>query len=1538
MRTLALFFVLVCAYLGVSPASAELDDLELKLKNSENLQLRWDNVKDAPYHMGGPYPLYNEKTGFYTVSTEIPITLRLPQESFLRIRAVNGNIKPDDLEVLVSDGSGLYVEQKLQPVGCDLVLVPPNSGDYIVKIHAKVPGSVCFGFFRSRYEPPAPMAPYRDLVSTCGESKEIINNTNNVPEKTVLETYNEVSVGHPLNFKATGPVRLQISARPKYGPHDSGTTSLYDVTMDIDGHPFQVAHMVSQPDQEELFYEGIQPIVLGKEDRHFVEIPEGEHVITLRSNANALIQVHQLEDTGYLLRSLNAPDLADRPATPDISPLTLPESSLDVLNSNNSFKKLSPSHIEILARKLGKDNFWQAEGISSVYIMNQLYDCRRDDDSLKKARDRAIALFTFYRDLLPISDGGTRDQTFRYTYNWDLRNPEDEGKDTFSLSAFSDAFLEQLNKGYFYTLDKDDESALTYLVPPRSVPTYLKITAVHRDGDYPHDMWMQFDQSEPFKISLSGCERELPFDAYKPTHGNMGLAMLGDSNGTSGGLFNIRQTTGSYDPAGSLKIQLPPLVRQIKIWADAKNSSSVDISLQYQASKHFRLNYKMTKDYLCEVSHPQKVFFKAIDYIVKCSMGQKNDYAFNEFWSQLQDAPSKEKNAIAELYNHWLPLFRLLAARHQRFISEIGEVNKSLMSKNNLHFDNIDKLFKDGELFLAERYLKTIFLKSTDESIQERAYQKLCDYLETKPDYFTLVGVLVEHYLKTNDAKDLEKISKVLEQDQLREPAIDIAQILEASHHEMPVNAKFAILREQLKDVFPPDASRPEETSFWKAQGEQIQGNFEKAVSLFKSAGEQGKIWADHLSEGTKILHNLITTHPDQKIREVKEWAVWYRNHPGPYYWKSANELVVQSSGTNILYSPVLDKFSFSYVAKPTTPIKLQIVGPAKVRFEVRMLFDKDGEKGVREWLTVVDNDTPKYLPLLNALPTEDLKLIGVENKPSLLNVYVLNVDRGLHTLLIKANKKPLLVSPYIQEPVLPLGALPPVNKTTISTMLGCSQTPCDSNQLKFSFMENNGCSNLKEASANPICFKTKRVDSKLLDQVLYEIKHYPFLKNYEYSDQEKAFHHMAGLLKSYEQSLLIETLQAAHRLWKTYKDNVNIYKLWNRFLEFTSWESVEVVEGSAGIRSLSQIDAWDPDVPGLALRKSLLDEAPDEYVLTGPAPLIFQFYNQEKTHVRLRARLGFLIADDYREVQWGYQLDEGEIVYDVFTPGDRSTEKILTVAEGEHSLRIFIKDPTENTFVRLNIDEKRAQEKEWHDLKVEAFKNYFVATRNEPVVITVVGPAWIRIDELVNGKLQSNDFFVSQGPHKITLRPSAGKEEGLYRIYERVKRTSALAEQQVPVSSDYLEVEKAPVSICDCKPFNPLRGKRDVLPLGGQENGTLSLSAGLVRRLAFDVNEPNPSTDSLDRFGEESLTYRYFDHLTRIYWRGDVLTRQRKDGDPTIGAIVAAEYSPIDIPITFWMIGKAYTQHILGKFANSETFIGGLGISSSLIKNGTKR
>lgn len=38
MRTLALFFVLVCAYLGVSPASAELDDLELKLMSCQVVQ------------------------------------------------------------------------------------------------------------------------------------------------------------------------------------------------------------------------------------------------------------------------------------------------------------------------------------------------------------------------------------------------------------------------------------------------------------------------------------------------------------------------------------------------------------------------------------------------------------------------------------------------------------------------------------------------------------------------------------------------------------------------------------------------------------------------------------------------------------------------------------------------------------------------------------------------------------------------------------------------------------------------------------------------------------------------------------------------------------------------------------------------------------------------------------------------------------------------------------------------------------------------------------------------------------------------------------------------------------------------------------------------------------------------------------------------------------------------------------------------------------------------------------------------------------
>src|SRR5436190_16428630 len=104
---------LIILILWAGTAYGSLDDLENKLRRQEAVQLRWDNIEGSPFWVSGPHPAYDLPVGLHLVvlSPQQPVVVRLTKEAYLRIHNPFGCLKPDDVDVLVSNGSGLFVSQ-----------------------------------------------------------------------------------------------------------------------------------------------------------------------------------------------------------------------------------------------------------------------------------------------------------------------------------------------------------------------------------------------------------------------------------------------------------------------------------------------------------------------------------------------------------------------------------------------------------------------------------------------------------------------------------------------------------------------------------------------------------------------------------------------------------------------------------------------------------------------------------------------------------------------------------------------------------------------------------------------------------------------------------------------------------------------------------------------------------------------------------------------------------------------------------------------------------------------------------------------------------------------------------------------------------------------------------------------------------------------------------------------------------------------------------------------------------------------------------
>ncbi len=1554
-------------------AYSTIDDLENKLREQEFIQLRWDNINDTPFLVSGPLPTYDADFGFnvITLSSKVPVIVRLTKEAYLRIHVPCKNFSASDLEVLVSNGSGLYAERKLIVSGKDMILPPANYGDSIVRISLKSNKIACVqaGLFLSRYEPPAPMAPYRTHLDSCSESIKLLSHTTGVPEHSTFESYFILKPHRKASFTVEGPRRINLSTKYVYDHLDTGHVCMYRVNVLMDGKVFHTAEFTAQPDQKHLYYKDFDDYILGLSDINPLEIPPGKHTLTLDSNANLFYQIQELEDTGYLAPFINAPPLTGRPLTPNLSSLTLPEKDIKQLATAEERATLAPSYLQLLAIKLGKDNFWRSDGLQSGFVLNELYQKRLDALDLLQAREQSLGLFTFYRDLLPSRGVKQNEQKYAYVIDWDLRDPKDEGKETFVLESHKDDLLKHLQSGYFYHTNSSTQDPLAYDIPARLAPSFLRILANQTTLCAPQSLWVQYDKKEPFKVVVFP-HKDLSLEAYQPTQGLMGLKLINDSFGTLGGLFNIHAIPGPLLSAGILEIPLSADVKRIKVWNADPKAPPLEISLQYQTSRPYRLEQRMMVDEIQSVKNAEELFTSALDFVIRCQTERKKSCDFNLFWAQLKGYSEHQKQSVAELYNHWQELLRLLAGRHQRLISSIGnadpiyiqpgkgnpsheKVNKAetlfkekkyqasfevwtelLMTSDvtiwrKAHIERIRALQKLGEVYLAGRYLQTIFLKSHDKILQQQAFDYLLSFYENNNDFFSLESILTEQIIRTKDSTALLILSEVLKEDNHSDLGIDLAHVINPIK-DKPIKALiFSALREDRArngERLGESVETPEETCFWNAQLDQIDGHYGQAIEKFQKAGEEGKVWQAHLSKGLAIKAKLYA--PDLKTRKsaIKSWVSWTRDHPGPYEWVPANYLVTQSAQSASLYSSIIDQYSFVYLSKPMTPLELKVIGPAQLQFHVRVVFDKSTPLPYKGWVEIKDNDVPLNLPIGYTFPSEEVQFSEAIGQPGLKITYEVTVGTGEHTISLTPQNATVIVAPFIRKPILPLTVLPPITHDSLALILSeCGTGRTQGGELLFNFLLNSKCSNcLKTASANPLQFQSPfQANPSVVREVLNELSTQSEIKPYPLSLEAEAFQHLSILLKAYEENPREGILIEAQQYWAKYPEFASLSLVWDHFMELSSWTPIEIPQQSAGVRSFLKTNPWEPDIPELILRKELMREGGDEYVLTGTSPLVFQLFNREATQFKISSSLANLISDDFREVVWGYQIDQGEKQLIRFTPSHHSSQNEINIPKGEHSLRVFLEKPTANTFVKLNIFEKEREALNWKKLSIEAKKDYLVATSTAPVVINIEGPAWLRIDEWKKGEILSENYFVKGGPQKIVLKPSQTNEERLFRIYRRIARSSDSAKPGAPVPAQYISVEASPVFFKDQRPSYPLQG-REVLPLGGQEQGTLSLTASLNRTLSTDVLTPNKISDTVQRYLEERATYRYLDELNRIFWRGDILTRQRRHGKPTFGAEGSAEYSPIEYPFTFWGLGKIYTQNSNLNFLLSEqTLIG---------------
>jgi hypothetical protein len=383
------------------------------------------------------------------------------------------------------------------------------------------------------------------------------------------------------------------------------------------------------------------------------------------------------------------------------------------------------------------------------------------------------------------------------------------------------------------------------------------------------------------------------------------------------------------------------------------------------------------------------------------------------------------------------------------------------------------------------------------------------------------------------------------------------------------------------------------------------------------------------------------------------------------------------------------------------------------------------------------------------------------------------------------------------------------------------------------------------------------------------------------------------------------QAVAAGAALFHKHPKVAKLRPLWAALRANSHWKSLSSVESSAGLRFI-KLQGWQPESPSQRIRKTLLKSVKqNEQIITGHRQLGLSLFNLAETSLELVLRMDDVAY--FRPVPMNvvYWLDEQPHQRLQLTPAQPTQKVRLVVPKGEHVLYVAIDKPVANQFLRLQVKDIGRNNT---PLIMEYERSYHVATQEEPVVVTVRGPNWVRVDEWDQDSIYSRFQSVSEGWHTLTFRPRQGQDAALFRVHELAPVTEQQPEVQFRYFSVDGEVLPDPVVHIYKLPAISSLDVKDAFPLGTPKDGIWSFTGLVQRRKNVEEDETG-----FQDFIELRATHRYFDEMKNRHHRTEWLTRFNDHFDITFGARKRLRFRFEERDLTVQLAGSAYVQQVWG-------------------------
>lgn len=718
---------------------------------------------------------------------------------------------------------------------------------------------------------------------------------------------------------------------------------------------------------------------------------------------------------------------------------TISRWDIELQNFNNDISALSfPNHYMTLVDRIAKDNRWKDGGLIAHHLLLQKAKSTNNLSTRQKAWSIYSRHSTFVEKIPYELKPG--DSIPRYSYI--PMKLGIESKDYWFFAPFLEEGLKAIPMAFFYKLN--EYQTLEYRFKKKNYPRKIRVTALNES----------FLGGESLLVLVNGkLYKELGLRKRSLQE----MAMLESTSKEAMGLYLERQGLRAdlerpgekrrepaiYAETSSIELELPVGASQVEI----KTKDQVRVSLAERRSKTHRMsatNYKQMK----------KVY-------------ERGGETIDLFHSQLSEKPIDEPHAAVryaalDLVNHWSALTRFIRNRAHNFASFQNQMDledkdqkvdsKQMESwrKQAISFEKngdwlsaienlknliavssesqkgvyilkqIQLLEKAGEERLAFHLARHHLVKLKKNEVVQNLYRWLDKYYQKQNDYdgkLTLACYELQHHFSV---EKLEHLAKMFVANGYEKYGLDLYLLSDYKNIDQQLSLSLSQGNEQnfidkYKDLL--DHQKEE----WRVRYYLQKGEFERAKKWMKDNDPL----VSRFKEGNEIRKALSSKQKDPSSL-LKRWAKWQSEAGQLRGWKNYNHTVDQHTGGLTVYNPVLNVHKQYFLNRGKDSISFRVLGPKRVRVEVRILHPKKIEM-LRGKYTINQGEQELASVIVHSkLSKSSLELVG-EEEFSLGQRIVreINVGPGDRMLKLRGEGLPFLVSlsallPQVSSEILP--------------------------------------------------------------------------------------------------------------------------------------------------------------------------------------------------------------------------------------------------------------------------------------------------------------------------------------------------------------------------------------------------------------------------------------------------------------------------------------------------------------------------------------